>query len=88
MMWSRALAGLLPGFFAAAGVLALLTWALPGPWQSTLAPGLLGFFPLWTAAFITAFGLRSPRRAWGWLSAVALLSFALTAGLRWLGWVQ
>lgn len=87
-MWSRTVAGLVPGFFAAVGVLALLTWALPGPWQSMLAPGLLAFCPLWTAAFVAAFVPASPRRAWAWLVAVAAVSFALAGGLRALGWVQ
>lgn len=40
-MWGRASAGALPGFILAAALVSLLGRLLPGPWQSTLVPGLV-----------------------------------------------
>src|SRR3546814_6402406 len=42
------------GFFLAAALVGLVGWALPGPWQSTIVPGLVAFFPLWIGAAGTA----------------------------------
>src|SRR3546814_1510837 len=38
VMWSRAGAGLVAGFFLAAALVGLVGWALPGPWHSTIVP--------------------------------------------------
>src|SRR3546814_19923068 len=77
VMWSRAGAGLVAGFFLAAALVGLVGWALPGPWQSTIVPGLVAFFPLWIGAPGMAFGLGSGRRPWAWLGRPALACFAL-----------
>ena len=82
MMWSRAGAGLVAGFFLAAALVGLVGWALPGPWQSTIVPGLVAFFPLWIGAAGVAFACASGRRAWGWLGGLALAGFALLWALR------
>src|SRR3546814_11703149 len=87
-MWSRAGAGLVAGFFLAAALVGLVGWALPGPWQSTIVPGLVAFFPLWIAAAGMAFGLGRGRRAWAWLGGLALACFPLLLELRALGWGQ
>ncbi|MDN5781773.1 MAG: hypothetical protein L0H23_07090 [Luteimonas sp.] len=87
-MWSRASAGLVAGFFFAAALAGLVSWALPGPWQSTIVPTLVAFFPLWICAAGAAFGFSSGRRAWGWLGGLALAGFAVLWLLRVRGWVQ
>src|SRR3546814_16439941 len=87
-MCSRAGAGLVAGFFLAAALVGLVGWALPGPWQSTIVPGLVAFFPLWIGAAGMAFGLGSGRRAWAWLGGLALACFTLLWALRALDWVQ
>ena len=46
-MWARLTAGVIPGFVLVAAAINLVCWLLPGPWQSTLVPALLVFFPLW-----------------------------------------
>lgn len=79
-MWARAGAGVLPGFFLAAVLLGLVSWVLPGAWESTMVPGLLAFFPLWIGVICAAFRFSSGKRAWAWLSALALLGL----GLLWL----
>jgi hypothetical protein len=88
MMWSRASAGLVAGFFLAAALVGLVGWALPGPWHSTLVPGLVAFFPLWIGFAGAAFAFPSGRRAWGWLGGPALIGFGVLWALRTLGWVQ
>src|SRR3546814_19985094 len=87
-MWGRAGAGLVAGFFLAAALVGLVGWALPGPWQSPIVPGLVAFFPLWIGAAGIAFGLGSGRRPWAWLGGLALACFALLWALRALDWVQ
>jgi hypothetical protein len=88
MMWSRASAGLVAGFFLAAALVGLVGWALPGPWQSSIVPGLVVFFPLWIGLAAAAFAFSSGRRAWGWLGGLALIGFGALWALRALGWVQ
>lgn len=88
MMWSRAGAGIVAGFFLAAALVGLVGWALPGRWQSTIVPGLVAFFPLWIGAAGAAFAFASGRRAWGWLGGLALACFAALWALRALEWVQ
>ncbi len=88
MMWSRASAGLVAGFFLSAALVGLVSWVLPGPWQSTIVPGLVAFFPLWIGAAGAAFGFSSGRRAWGWLGGLALAGFAALWALRALGWAH
>src|SRR3546814_16786992 len=81
-MWSRAGAGLVAGFCLAAALVGLVGWALPGPWQSTIVPGLVAFFTLWIGAAGMAFGLGSGSRAWAWQGGLALACFALLWALR------
>lgn len=87
-MWSRALAGVLPGFFLAAALTGLVAWCAPGPWQSALVPSLIVFVPAWMLLLGGAFLFADGRRAWGWLSAAAALAFALLWALKTLDWVR
>jgi len=86
-MWARALAGIVAGFFLAAGVVGLIAWSWPGPWQSTLVASALAFFPAWMLAATSSFLFADGKRAWLWLSACAAASFALLWLLRSLQWV-
>ena len=45
-MWARATAGIVPGFFLSAALVGLVSWMLPGAWQSTIVAGLIAFFPV------------------------------------------
>ncbi|WP_101925863.1 MULTISPECIES: hypothetical protein [Luteimonas] len=74
MSLSRAAAALLAGFFLAAGLVGLVSWALPGPWQSTLVPGLVAFFPIWMGTAALAFAFEDAGRAWAWMGGLAALS--------------
>ena len=87
-MWGRALAGVVPGFFLSAAALGLLCWSLPGPWQSTLVPSAVAFFPLWIAVIAASFKFASSLRAWLWLSTLAILTQSLLWGLQALHWLQ
>ncbi|WP_369916363.1 hypothetical protein AB8810_09600 [Xanthomonas sp. NCPPB 3005] len=88
MMWSRGLAGLIPGFFLATALTGLVCWLPPGPWQQALVPALIAFVPLWVGVAIGAYCCASGRRAWSWLSALAVAGFALLWALKALGWAQ
>ena len=81
-MWGRATAGAFPGFILAAALVSLLGRVLPGPWQSTLVPGLVLLFPLWIGIAAVGFRFASGMRAWLWIGGLAMLSL----GLLW--WVQ
>jgi hypothetical protein len=81
-MWGRTLAGILPGFFLSAGLVGLVSWSLPGPWQSTLVGAIAAFFPLWMSVIATSFAFADARRAWLWLTVAAIVSFAALALLR------
>jgi hypothetical protein len=87
-MWSRAAAGAIGGFFLAAGLVGLVCWSLPGPWQATLVAGVSAFFPLWMIAICLAFFFSTARRAWLWLGGGALASLGLLWLLQFQGWVQ
>ncbi|KRG70905.1 hypothetical protein [Pseudoxanthomonas dokdonensis] len=87
-MWARALAGVVPGFFLSAAVLGLFCWGLPGPWQSTLVPGLVAFFPIWTIVIAASFKFADGRRAWAWLSALAVLAQSLLWALQASQWLR
>ena len=88
LMWTRASAGIVPGFFLAAALLGLVCWLLPGSWESTMVAGLIAFFPLWVGVFCVSFLFSSGKRAWMWLSALALLGLGLLWILQALGWVR
>ena len=79
-MWSRALAGLLAGFFVAAAATGLLAWLPPGPWANVLVPSLIAFIPLWMLAALWAFSFRTGTRAWLLMSSIAAVGF----GTLWL----
>ncbi|KAF1692885.1 hypothetical protein [Pseudoxanthomonas koreensis] len=87
-MWGRALAGIFPGFFLAAGLTGLLCWLPPGPWQATIVPGIIAFIPLWSGVAAAAFAFSSARRAWAWLGGLAVAALGALWALQWLGWVQ
>lgn len=87
-MWSRASAGLLPGFLLAAAATGWIAWMLPGPWRHALIPATLAFIPLWTAAFCACFAFRSGRRAWLWMLPLAVVGLGLLRALQDTGWVQ
>jgi hypothetical protein len=87
-MWARATAGIVPGFFLSAAIVGLVSWLLPGPWQSTLVAGGLVFFPVWVGLFCAGFQFRSGVRAWVAYSLASVLGLAALALLRHLHWVQ
>lgn len=87
-MWARAGAGIVPGFFLAAALVGLVSWLLPGAWESTMVAGLLAFFPLWIGVLCIAFRFSSGARAWAWLSALALSALGLLWLLQLSGWVR
>lgn len=87
-MWVKAIAGAVPGFFLSAGLIGLLCWLPPGPWESTLVIGLAAFFPVWIGVICAAFRFPGGAHAWGWLSAMALLSLGLLRLLQANGWVR
>ncbi|MDR0184407.1 hypothetical protein [Lysobacter arvi] len=87
-MWTRAFAGIVPGFLLSAGLVGLLTWALPGPWQGTIVAGIITFFIVWIAVMGASFQFASGRRAWAWLSALAAASLGALWLLQWLRWIQ
>ncbi|WP_426689453.1 hypothetical protein [Rhodanobacter ginsengiterrae] len=87
-MWARLGAGIVPGFFLAAALLGLVSWLLPGAWQSTMMVGLLCFFPLWIGVLCTSLRFSSGKRAWLWLSGLALFGLGLLWLLQAAGWVR
>ena len=87
-MWSRALAGLFAGFFAAAAATGLVVWLPPGPWTSLLVPSLIAFIPLWMCAAVWAFSFCTAVRAWAVMGGSAAAGFLLLWGLRVAGAVQ
>lgn len=87
-MWARATAGIVPGFFLSAAIVGLVSWLLPGPWQSTLVAGGLVFFPLWVGVFCAGFQFRNGLRAWTVYSVASVAGLAILALLRHLQWVQ
>lgn len=87
-MWGRATAGIVPGFFLSAAIVGLVSWLLPGPWQSTLVVGGLVFFPVWVGVFCASFQFRSGARAWAFYSLAAVAGLAVLALLRHLQRVQ
>lgn len=86
-MWGRSTAGIFAGFFAAAGLVGLGMWALPGPWQGTLVTGFLCLFPVWMGLICLSFLFSSGRSAWAWLGGLALVSLALLWTAQRMGWL-
>jgi len=87
-MWARALAGIVPGFLLSAGLVGLATWALPGPWQDTIVAGVIAFFVVWMAVMGASFQFANGKRAWAWLSTLAVVSLSALWLLQWLGWIR
>jgi hypothetical protein len=87
LMWARLSAGIVPGFFLAAALLGLLSWLLPGRWESTIMVGLLAFFPLWIGIVCAALRFSSGRRAWLCLGSAAVAGLGLLRLLQASGWV-
>lgn len=86
-MWARASAGIVPGFFLAAALDGLACFAWPGPWQATLVPGLIAFFPLWTAVFCASIRAPGGGQAWAWLTSLAVLGMWLLRTAQTNGWI-
>ena len=87
-MWARATAGIVPGFFLSAALVGLVSWMLPGDWQSTIVAGLIAFFPVWIPVIAASFNFANGKRAWAWLSALAVVAMGALLGLQSLAWVQ
>lgn len=87
-MWARAFAGIVPGFLLSAGLVGLVTWGLPGAWQSTLVPGIIAFFVVWMGVMAAAFQFANGKRAWAWLGGLAALSLGALWLLQWLQWIE
>ena len=88
LIWARASAGVVPGFFFAAALVGLVCWLVPGPWESTIVVGLLAFFPVWIGVICAACRFPNGRHAWGWLSLLALLGLGSLWLLQLSGWVR
>jgi hypothetical protein len=88
MMWSRALAGVVPGFFLSAALQGLVCWSLPGPWQATLVPGMVAFFPIWMMVIGASFFFATGVRAWVWLSALAVVATGALWSMQSLRWIS
>ena len=86
-MWARALAGVFPGFFLSAALVGLVCWSLPGPWQATLVPGMVAFFPLWMGVIGASFFFSSGKRAWAWLCMAALAGLGALWAMQSLQWI-
>ena len=86
-MWGRATAGALPGFVLAAALVSLIGRLWPGPWQSTLVPGMVVFFPLWIGIAAASFRFASGLRAWIWIGGLALVALGSLWLLQATGWV-
>ncbi|MGQ4660708.1 hypothetical protein [Lysobacter sp. F6437] len=86
-MWGRATAGALAGFVLAAALVALLGRLWPGPWQATLVPGMVAFFPLWIGIAAAAFRFGSGLRAWVWIGGSAVATLGALWLLQATGWV-
>lgn len=87
-MWARATAGIFPGFLLSAALVGLVSWLLPGSWESTIVLGLIAFFPVWIAVIAASFKFASGKRAWTWLTALAGIALAALWGLQSMAWVQ
>jgi hypothetical protein len=87
-MWGRATAGVVPGFFVAAALVGWVCWSWPGPWQHTLVPGLVAFFPAWVGVICASFKFAGSVRAWSWLGALAVLGLCLLWTAQAAGWVR
>ena len=87
-MWARATAGIFPGFLLSAALVGLVSWLLPGSWESTIVLGLIAFFPVWIAVIAASFKFTSGKRAWTWLTALAGITLAALWGLQSMAWVQ
>ena len=87
-MWARATAGIFPGFFLSAALVGLVSWMLPGKWEATIVAGLIAFFPVWIGVIAASFKFANSKRAWAWLSALAVVAMGALWGLQSLAWVQ
>ena len=87
-MWARALAGIFAGFFLSAGVVGIVSWLWPGPWQDTLVVGMIAFFPVWMCVIGSAFFFVNGKRAWAWISGAALLALGSLWLLQSMHWVE
>jgi hypothetical protein len=88
MMWSRALAGVLPGFFLSAALTGLVSWSWPGPWQATVVPAITAFFPVWMIVMGSSFLFTTGKRAWAWLGAAALVGMGALWALQAMAWIR
>jgi hypothetical protein len=87
-MWARASAGVLMGFFVTAALVGLVCWSLPGPWQQTMVPGLVAFFPVWIGVTCASLLFANGKRAWLCLGALALSGLGLFWLLQSNGWIR
>ena len=87
-MWSRAFAGIVPGFLLSAGVVGLVAWSLPGPWQATIVPGIIALFIVWIAVMGASYQFANGKRAWAWLGSLAAVSLGALWLLQWLRWIE
>lgn len=86
-MWGKATAGFFPGFLLSAGLVGLVSWLLPGPWESTLVGGVIAFIAVWIGIASASFLFASGTRAWAWLGGGAVLSLGLLWTLQHYGLV-
>lgn len=79
---SFSLAAALPGFVLAMALSGVFQY-LGDPLANDKSQVTMWIVPpLWMAAAGVAFGFRTPRAAWGWLSLATVVACAMVAALR------
>lgn len=86
-MWTKSLAAILLGLPAAIAWTALAALLWPGSLHRNTLPILLLVFPVWIGFMSFALCCRNGKRAWGWLSVLTCLGFALIHVVKTLHWV-
>ncbi|AJC22245.1 hypothetical protein [Pandoraea pulmonicola] len=75
-MWSRTVAGLVLGFFAAIALCGAIAYLTPAGWQTAVIP-VIALFPLaWLGLFAVVYASRTAMRAWVGLGATTLVAWA------------
>ncbi|VVE77394.1 hypothetical protein [Pandoraea sputorum] len=75
-MWSRTVAGLVLGFFAAIALCGAIAYMTPAGWQTAAIP-VIALFPLvWLGLFAVVYASRTAARAWIGIGATTVVAWA------------
>ncbi|VVE62553.1 transmembrane lipoprotein [Pandoraea captiosa] len=75
-MWSRTLAGLVLGFFAAMALCGAFAYMTPSGWHTAAIP-VIALFPLvWLGLFAVVYASRTAARAWIGMGATTVVAWA------------